>query len=145
MLCYRSLSLYSTATQNYWHWGQRKFSRWGAHPRRKFLLAIPACWYLKTLKFALAQTRNIQFVLPPMQNPNASQWNIGCVPTQNFRVGHVHFILFVSISFVLGSQRERSFQQNMGFSPWSQKHPSSSPFMYPSCRHAHSRRRGFNI
>ena len=28
----------------------------------------------------------------PTQNPNASQWNIGCVEyqTQNFRVGHVH-------------------------------------------------------
>ena len=31
------------------------------------------------------------------------------------RVGHVDFMLFVSISFVLGSQRERNFWWNMGF------------------------------
>ena len=43
---------------------------------------------------------------PPMRNPNASQWNIGCVgsQTQISRVGHVHLIFFVSISFALGSQ-----------------------------------------
>ena len=43
---------------------------------QKFALAIPTCWYLKTLKFAL----------PPTQIPNESQWNIGCIgsPTQNF-------------------------------------------------------------
>ena len=32
-------------------------------------------------------------------------------------VGHVHFIFFVLISFVLGSRRKRSFQWNMGLSP----------------------------
>ena len=31
-------------------------------------------------------------------------------------VGHVHFILFVSISFAFGGQRKPSFQWNMGFS-----------------------------
>ena len=32
--------------------------------------------------------------------PNASQWNIGCVgsPGIGARLGHVHFMLFVSIS-----------------------------------------------
>ena len=30
------------------------------------------------------------------------------------RVGHVHFMLFVSVSFALGSQRKRGFQWNMG-------------------------------
>ena len=90
----KSLSLYSTVTQNYWRWGQSEFSRWAAHQTRKFALAIPTCWYLKTLKFALPPTRNIKFALPPTQNPNASQWNIGCVgsPMQNFCVGHVHFM-----------------------------------------------------
>ena len=41
-----------------------------------------------------------------MRNPNASQWNIGCVgsQTQISHVGHVHFIFFVSISFALASQ-----------------------------------------
>ena len=35
------------------------------------------------------------------QNPNASQWNIGCVgfQTQNVQFGHVHLMLFVLISF----------------------------------------------
>ena len=58
--------------------------------------------------------RNIQFALPPTQNPNTSQWNIGC----NFRVGHVHFMLFVLISFALVTQREPSLQWNMGLSGW---------------------------
>ena len=81
------LSLYSTATQ-------------------KFSLAIPTCWYPKTLKFALPPTQILKFALPPTRNPNASQWNIGCVgsQTQIPGVGHVHFIFFVSISFALGSQ-----------------------------------------
>ena len=38
------------------------------------------------------------------------------VPTQNSGVGHVHFMFFVLISFALASQREPSFQWNMGFS-----------------------------
>ena len=33
---------------------------------------------------------------------------------QNSGVGHVHFMLFVLITFALGSQREPSFQWNMG-------------------------------
>ena len=121
IVCYHSsmrlilypLSLYSTATQNYWRCGQRE-----PPPTRKFALAIPICWYLKTLKLALPPMRNIKFALHPTQNPNRSQWNIGCVgsQTQNFRVRHVHFMLFVSISFTLAIQRERSFQWNMGFS-----------------------------
>ena len=46
-----------------------------------------------------------------VRRPNASQWNIGCVwfQTQNSCVGHVHFILFVSISFALGGQRKQFF------------------------------------
>ena len=63
-----------------------------------------ACWYLKTLKFAFHPT------------PNVSQWNVGCVgsSTQKFRVGLVHFMLFVLISFTLVTQREPSLQWNMG-------------------------------
>ena len=34
---------------------------------------------------------------------------------QNYCVGHVNFMLFVSISFAVGSQRKRIFQWNMGF------------------------------
>ena len=47
----------------------------------------------------------------------ANAKNIGPVgsPTQNSHVGHVDFMLFVFISFVLVTQREPSLQWNMGF------------------------------
>ena len=66
-----------------------------------FVLGIPTCWYLKMLKFALPPTRNIKFALLSTQNPNASQWNIGCVrsPMQNSRVGHVHVFHVCLCSF----------------------------------------------
>ena len=46
------------------------------------------------------------------------QWNIGGIgsPNQNFRVGDVHFMLFMSISFASGTQHKLVFQWNMGFS-----------------------------
>ena len=87
--------------------------RVGLDPQQEnFVLRIPTCWYLKTLKFALPSTPNLKFALPPMPNPNASQWNIGCVgsQTQNFCIGHVHLNFLVSISFALASV----FQWNMG-------------------------------
>ena len=56
-----------------------------------------------------------------MPNPDASEWNIGGVGSSGVGagVGHVHFRLFVSISFPFGSQRQRkpSFQWNMGLRP----------------------------
>ena len=66
------------------------------------------------VSFALGDTN---FSCHPMQNPNASQWNIGCVgfQMQNFCIGHVHFMFFVLISFAFGAQRKPSFQWNMGF------------------------------
>ena len=70
----------------------------GLAPKRHFFaLGIPTCWYLKMLKFAF----------PPTQNPNTSQWNIGCVGSLvlGLCVGHVHFISFVLISFALRSRR----------------------------------------
>ena len=62
-------------------------------------------------------TRNLKVVFYPTRNPNASQWNIGCVGSLalGLCIGHVHFIFFVLISFALGSRRKRSFQWNMGF------------------------------
>ena len=102
------LSLYSTATQNYWRLGQCEFSGWWAHPTQKFALARPTCWYLKTLKFALPLTQNIKSVLPQTQNPNASQWNIGCFgsPTQNwpctFHFFGVDFICVGPLFFPVG-------------------------------------------
>ena len=51
--------------------------------------------------------------------PNASKWNIVHVgsPCVGARVGHVHFMFFVSTSFPLGSQCEPSFRWNMGLKP----------------------------
>ena len=67
------------------------------------------------VSFALG---NANFSRHPMQNPNASQWNIGCVgyQTQISCVGHVHFMVFVLISFAFGTQRKPSFQWDMGLS-----------------------------
>ena len=80
-----------------------------APQRHYFALGIPTCWYLKMLKFAFY----------PTQNPNASQWNIGCVGSLvlGLCIGHVHLIFFVRISFALGSRRKCSFQWNMGLRP----------------------------
>ena len=70
-----------------------------------FSLAIPTCRYLKTLKFALPTTQILKFVLlkfvlPPMVNPNASQWNIGCVGSQTQISGVVNFNLSISFALV---------------------------------------------
>ena len=63
--------------------------------------------------FALSDTN---FSRHPRQNPNASQRNIGCVgyQTQNYCVGHVHFMFFVLISFMFDGQCKPSIQWNMG-------------------------------
>ena len=109
--CYNSmhhinpLSLYSTATQNHLHWVLTQFCVGYTN--------IPTCWYL------FFSMPNLKIASPPTATPNASQWNIGCVgsPTQNFCIGHVHFMLFVLISFALVTQREPSLQWNMDFRP----------------------------
>ena len=61
-------------------------------------------------------SKNAKTLRYPTRNPNASQWNIGCIGSQkqNSGFGHVHFMCFVLISFALGSQREPLFQWNMG-------------------------------
>ena len=71
---------------------------------------------IKMLKFALPPTRTLTFALPLTPTPNMSRWNAGCMrsPTRGAGIGHVDFMLFVSISFVLVSQRKLSFQWNMG-------------------------------
>ena len=59
---------------------------------------------------------NLKFALPLTPTSDASQWNIGGVgsPGVGAGVGHVHFKIFVLISFAFGSQRKPSFQWNMG-------------------------------
>ena len=51
---------------------------------------IPTYWYL-------LPDANLKVAFYPTRNPNASQWNIGCVghQTQNFCIGHVHFTFIV--------------------------------------------------
>ena len=85
--------------------------------RHNFNLGIPTCWYLKMLKFALPPMLMLKFALPPTPTPYTSRWNIGGIgsQTRGAGIGHVDFILFVSISFALGSQRKPSFKWNMGF------------------------------
>ena len=57
----------------------------------------------------------ISFALGSQREPHF-QWNIGGggSPTQRFCVGHVHFMLFVSILFASGTQRKPVFQWSMG-------------------------------
>ena len=55
---------------------------------------------LVSRKFALPNakppTSNLKFALAPMPNPDASQWNIGCVGSSG--VGHVYF-MYISCMF----------------------------------------------
>ena len=58
----------------------------------------------KTATICVTATRTLKFALPLMPTPNASRWNIGKVALGPQRregagVGHVDFMLFVSISF----------------------------------------------
>ena len=80
--------------------------------RENFALGIPTCWYLKSLT---EPTPTLNFALPPTPT-SMSRWNIGRVGslTQGAGVGHVYFILFVSISFALGGQRKHSFSLEYG-------------------------------
>ena len=110
--------------------------RWAVHPTLEFCVSQRKiyqhvgifCVTWRT-SFTFHRTRNLKVAFYPTRNPNASQWNIGCVGSLalGLCVGHVHFIFFVLISFAMGSRRKRSFQWNMGlidfikhcFSLWS--------------------------
>ena len=96
-------SLYSTAMRKHSRWAVALGHRVGQYSQcESFVLGIPTCWYLKkTLKFALPPTPTLKFALPPTQTPKSNRWNIGRFgsTTQNYRVGHVDFMLFVLISF----------------------------------------------
>ena len=112
-------SLYSTATQNTWHRGLALGNAPDVRILRGGYQHVGILEPTQTLKFASPPTQNLKFALALTQNPKTSQWNIGCVgsPTQKSCVGHVYFMLFVSISFALamGSQHKRHSQWNMGF------------------------------
>ena len=90
--------------------------RWLRPPMPQFCVGGTNMLVSKNSKICVTPTQKVKFALPPTPTPNASRWNIDGVgsPTQNSRVGHVDFMLFGSISFALGSQREPSIQWNMG-------------------------------
>ena len=90
--------------------------RWVTPPTREFCIRYTNMLVSRNVKTPDAKPK---ICVTPTQNPNASQWNIGCVgyQTQHFRVGHVHFMFFVLISFAFVSQRKPSFQWNMGLRP----------------------------
>ena len=86
----------------------------------RFMLLIPTCWYLKSLanpKQSLADPT--QSIPDPTctHGPIASPTQAGLIGSPHFGVciSHVDFMLFVSISFALGSQRKRNSWWNMGF------------------------------
>ena len=92
--------------------------RWLGPPMPQFCVTCTnmlVSKYTKNLRYPQCKFENLRH---PMQNPNASQWNIGCVgfQTQKSCVGHVPFMFFVLISFAFGGQRKPSFQWNMGLS-----------------------------
>ena len=86
-----------------------------------FALGISTCWYLKTLAHP---TRSPFYPTQPPINltrPQREQVEYSSRWAREgwVHIGHVDFMLFVSISFVsipfaLGSQRESSFWWNMG-------------------------------
>ena len=80
------------------------------------MLGIPTCCYLKTLKFALPPNTKPKICITPNANPQREsvEYRLRWVSWRWVHVGHVHFMLFVSISFALGSQRKRRFQWNIG-------------------------------
>ena len=81
-------------------------------------LATPTCWYLKRLPDPMRRPPNpLQDPTDPMRLPGEPmEYSSGWVGKDWIHVGHLHFMLFVSISFKLGSQRKPNFQWNMGFS-----------------------------
>ena len=59
----------------------------------------------KYTKMCVTPNAKPKICVTPNANPDASQWNLGCVGTPGVgaHIGHVYFMLFVSISFVLGT------------------------------------------
>ena len=94
----RGLALGNSPDARLLHWGYQHVGIFWRYPRRQSPTPI--------LKFALA----------PTPTPDASQWNIGGVGPSGIGagIGHVHFMLFMSISFASGTQRKLVFQWNMG-------------------------------
>ena len=91
-------------TRNHSHW----VFRVGYSPQRDgFALPIRTCWYLKNLADPKSKAPLTQ--REPQRETMEYIWR--WVREDWIRVGHVHFILFMSITFALGNQHKR---WNMG-------------------------------
>ena len=62
-------------------------------------------------------SKNAKICVTPNANRQSEQveYRSHLVPNAKFLVGQVDFMLFVSLSLVLGSQREHTVQWNMGY------------------------------
>ena len=81
--------------------------RIGSDPQRQNCeFGVPNMLVAKNAKICVTPNANAKICVTPTLTPNASRWNIGGVgpPMQNSRIGHVDFMLFVSLSLALGSQ-----------------------------------------
>ena len=54
----------------------------GLDPNAKFCVGDTNMLVSKNPKICVTPNANFKIVLAPTQNPNASQWNIGCVGSQ---------------------------------------------------------------
>ena len=79
-----------------------------------FVLEMPSV--SKNAEICISPNGNIKFALPPTQNPNASQWKIGCVgsPTQSFHIGHVHFRVVCAHYICVGYLKRTQFAVEYG-------------------------------
>ena len=97
------LSLYSTVTQNTW----RRGLLWAMSQTPEFCVGdtnmLVSCSQRKSLNLHYPRRQNLNFAFHPKRNPNASQWNIGCVGSCGVGAG------------IAGGQRKCSFQWNMDF------------------------------
>ena len=91
--------------------------RWAVPPMGMFCNGDTTMLVFENAKICVTPNAKLKIYVRPNVNPNSRRWNIGCVrvPNRGAGIGHVHFMLFVSISFVLGTQRKPIFEWNMGY------------------------------
>ena len=79
---------------------------------------IPTCWYILALPPTPVPYANPKICVTPDANPRRQsvEYRWRWAFCNGAGVGHVHFMLFMSISFASGTQRKPVFLWNMGFS-----------------------------
>ena len=91
--------------------------RWAMPPTPEFCMEIPTCWYILALPPTPITDASPNICVTPDANPRRQsvEYRWRWVPnTTLFRVGHVHFMLFMPFFSALGTQRECYSQWNMG-------------------------------